>query len=147
MGLYGGDQLIAIKLAMCSHGVLHGWFLAYDVRFATYSPGTVKSVSGTNQDRLFLSDPALRPWNGERALQNGFRFCLAPAGSWQHHRQPRIPDAAAQLGSRAVTDTCFSTGDYRPGCEALYVTGPQLARDPSGLPISKAESIPLGFVR
>jgi CelD/BcsL family acetyltransferase involved in cellulose biosynthesis len=31
LALYAGDQLIAIELAMRSHGVLHGWFPAYDV--------------------------------------------------------------------------------------------------------------------
>jgi CelD/BcsL family acetyltransferase involved in cellulose biosynthesis len=37
--LYFGDRLAAVHLGMCSYGVLHYWFPAYDPGLAKYSPG------------------------------------------------------------------------------------------------------------
>ncbi len=39
--LYAGDHLVAVHLGLCSRGVLHGWFPAYNPDFAGYSPGQV----------------------------------------------------------------------------------------------------------
>jgi len=39
--LFVGDELAAIDFDIRSHGVLHGWFPAYDPRFANYSPGMI----------------------------------------------------------------------------------------------------------
>ena len=39
--LYIGDSLAAVLLSMKSHGVLHGWFSAYNPSFAQFSPGLI----------------------------------------------------------------------------------------------------------
>jgi CelD/BcsL family acetyltransferase involved in cellulose biosynthesis len=39
--LYCGDRLVAAHFGMRSRGVLHGWFPAYDVELARYSPGLI----------------------------------------------------------------------------------------------------------
>jgi CelD/BcsL family acetyltransferase involved in cellulose biosynthesis len=42
--LYAGDQLAAVELTLRSHGVIHGWFPAYDRSFSPYSPGMILMV-------------------------------------------------------------------------------------------------------
>ena len=42
--LYVGDQLAAARFDIQSRGVLHVWFLAYDVSLAKYSPGSMLLV-------------------------------------------------------------------------------------------------------
>ena len=39
--LYAGETLVAVHLGMRSHGVLNGWFPAYDRSFQKYSPGLI----------------------------------------------------------------------------------------------------------
>jgi len=39
--MYAGDHLLAVHLGLFSHGVLHGWFPAFNEQFARYSPGLV----------------------------------------------------------------------------------------------------------
>jgi CelD/BcsL family acetyltransferase involved in cellulose biosynthesis len=39
--LYAGGRLVAVELGLCSFGVSHGWFPAYDREFAAYSPGLI----------------------------------------------------------------------------------------------------------
>ncbi|GAB4140314.1 MAG: GNAT family N-acetyltransferase [Planctomycetaceae bacterium] len=39
--LTAGDNIVAVHFGMSSHGVLHYWFPAYDVRFEKYSPGLI----------------------------------------------------------------------------------------------------------
>jgi CelD/BcsL family acetyltransferase involved in cellulose biosynthesis len=45
--LYAGDRLVAVHFGMCSYGVFHFWFPAYDVGFAKYSPGLIRDLEIT----------------------------------------------------------------------------------------------------
>jgi CelD/BcsL family acetyltransferase involved in cellulose biosynthesis len=42
--LYAGDRLAAVHLGLRAHGVMHGWFPAYNMDLAAYSPGLVLLV-------------------------------------------------------------------------------------------------------
>jgi CelD/BcsL family acetyltransferase involved in cellulose biosynthesis len=42
--LHAGDRLVAVELSLCSATVLSGWFPAYDVSLANYSPGSVRTL-------------------------------------------------------------------------------------------------------
>ena len=42
--LYFGDRLVAVHMGMLSGGVLHGWFPAYDISLAHYSPGLMLTM-------------------------------------------------------------------------------------------------------
>lgn len=76
--LYAGDKIAAIHFGLRSRGVLHGWFPAYNVNLAKYSPGflhwmeIIKSADSLGIDRIDLGkDPGNDRAQYKRRLMTG----------------------------------------------------------------------------
>jgi CelD/BcsL family acetyltransferase involved in cellulose biosynthesis len=64
--LYAGDQPVAAQFGLRAGNILVGWFTAYDVRFARYSPGlihlrqTAEQLAAIGIDAIYMGKGAMK---------------------------------------------------------------------------------------
>jgi CelD/BcsL family acetyltransferase involved in cellulose biosynthesis len=92
--LYAGEKLVAVHYGLRSHGLRHGWFPAYDVKFSKYSPGimlTLKLLENCSQLGITSID-----W-----------------GSGEHPHKQLVMNSSLITGSGTIELPCAATWSRR----------------------------------